>query len=459
MTDKMWRMFLSVPALRLRLESICLLYLLVGVARATTVSTTTTANTAAGPQPSFSNGASTALSGPSYNHVKDLYTDLLQNYDTRIRPRIQVSDPVNVSISFSLTGILSFDTASQILIVWGYFQMSWMDEMMAWNPYLYNGIAMTKFPIRQIWTPTLLIASSIDGVNEINNAADKLIVAANGYVVWSPEGTYKVYCDVNIKFYPFDNQNCEILVYISDALASEVDLVDPNADVNYDYLRKNSAWKLVRIRWEKKILSGVAMFSIFIELERRRDFILYTIIAPLVLLSVLNVGVFIVPVDSGEKGSIAVTIFLSYGVFISTISDELPHNSLNISYVLIYILLLLLLSVMAVVYSYIESYIYSRHANDTASFGILTSHFRIFKVSPKSLPQKGQETGDDSAESFGSETDKSYETKYNRLTWNVLMKKIDTIVFLFFFLFVVIATCVFLIGLSQTDGNVVFGSS
>ena len=39
-----------------------------------------------------------------------------------------------------------------------------------------------------------------------------------------------------------------------------------------------------------------------------------------------------------EKGSIFVTIFLSYGIFIGKISDGLPHNSLNMPFFLIFIL-------------------------------------------------------------------------------------------------------------------------
>ena len=417
-------------------------------------------NTPAGTLFNSSNDASTALFKPSYNHVKGLYAHLLKNYDKRIRPRIFMTDTVNVSVSFVLTGIQNFDTASQILVVWGYFMMDWMDELIVWNPLLYNGIQEMKFPISQIWTPAMFVISSFDGVSEIKNSADQVTIGANGYVLWTPKGTYKVYCDVNIKFYPFDKQTCEILVYVSDAFASEVDLVEPNTTINTDYFKKSSAWKLVSLSSEKRVFSGIPMISIYVELDRRRDFIIYTIIAPLVLLSVLNVGVFIVPVDSGEKGSIAVTIFLSYGVFISTISDELPHNSLNISYILIYILLLLLLSVAAVLYSYVQSYIFSRYANDTVHLGILTARTNIQKVSPMAQPPNEYGNDDENNESFKSELDQnSQAVKYNRLTWNILMRKLDTYVFLFFFVIVFVATCVFFIGLSQSGENAFFGSS
>ena len=430
------------------LFSVCLLtFIILPINAATTpgIGNTTGGN--------LSNGASSALQGAPYTRVKELYDELMRNYDKRIRPRMRMSDIVNVSISFSVTGILSFDTASQIINIWGYFFIRWTDELMVWNPYLYDGISKMQFPINQIWTPTLLIASSVDGVTEINNDIDKVTCMPNGYMIWAPEGTYKVHCDVNIKYYPFDKQSCEVLVYVSDDFASEVDLVNPTADINYGYLRKNSAWKLENIGWKKQILSDVSMISFYVQLDRRRDFIVYTMIAPLVLLSVLNVGVFAVPVDSGEKGSIAVTIFLSYGVFISTISDELPHNSLNLSYMLIYILLLLLLSVVAVIYTYIQTFIYSRYANKTVNLGFPSLSVHMIKIAPKQELPKPTDEGDN----INSSMDSNYnERKHGGLTWNELLRKVDICAFVFFFLVVAIATCIFFISLAIDGAKIHF---
>ena len=82
------------------------------------------------------------------------------------------------------------------------------------------------------------------------------------------------------------------------------------------------------------------------------------------LIHFVTVGIFIVPIDSGEKGSIAVTSFLSHGIFVTAIIDDLPHNSVYVSYFLIYIQLLLMFSVAIVLYYFIELWIYSVHADE-----------------------------------------------------------------------------------------------
>ena len=162
-------------------------------------------------------------------------------------------------------------------------------------------------------------------------------------------------------------------------------------------------------------------------------------------LSALNVGVFMVPVDSGEKGSIAVTIFLSYGVFITTISDELPHNSLDIAYILIYIFLLLLFSVLAVVYSYVESYLYSRYANKQV-------HIRFLR---KLLNKHIKST--EAVKSEKDQVDKALKNdecppESDHLTWHVLLHWIDTLVFALMLFIVVIATPIFFAFLSSGSG-------
>ena len=417
----------------------CLLFITVSVVGSSSVSPLSA--------PTVSPNA-TLSTGTGYKSMTSLYTKLLNDYDTRVRPRTNLSESVNVTGLFSLTGILEFDTASQKLTMLGYFIIMWSDEILVWNPVLHDGISVMKFPLGQIWTPALMIQTSFMGNGKIGSVDNVITVWSDGKVLWAPEDTYKIICDVNIQFYPFDKQSCEFYMYMSDTVISEVDLAEFNTDASNIHFKKNSEWGFDNIRSEKIVFYSTPMIHVILELKRRHDFIVYTIIAPLVLLSVLNVGVFIVPIDSGEKGSIAVTIFLSYGVFISTISDELPHNSLNISYILTYILLLLLLSVTAVVYAYVQSFIYARYANETVTLGCLRKILHsLHKVSPNTAENTAvtaEVEKDQDGQTFVSKVAKSeHSVKSDGLIWNVLLRRMDVVVFVFFFLVVIVATVAF----------------
>ena len=388
-----------------------------------------------------------ATTHPTYDSMKTLQSDLLTGYDTTIRPRINQSKTVEVNMTFTIIGVTDFDVAGQKLTIMGYFLFLWTDEKLVWNPVTYDGLYLLQLPITKVWTPNVLYSKAYDGKGHIQNDRDVVTYYQTGYAAWSAEGTYKLICEVNIKFYPFDTQTCLMAVYVDDTTRAYVDLKATEETGSLESYSQNSAWKLVGIYYERQVFMEVSIVVMTIELERRADFILYTIIAPLILMSILNVGVFIVPTDSGEKGSIAVTIFLSYGVFVSMISSELPHNSINVSYLLVYILLLLVLSVVAVIYSFIQSWIYSHYGDGHVNFDMLKKFIKVSKI----LPGRNEDLKRDNISGDPdlnistinlANSDKTEKHRGKRLTWKELLRKIDLVIFVVIFLVVLISTSV-----------------
>ena len=367
-----------------------------------------------------------AFREPIYRGMTTLYGKLLTNYDIRVRPRYNLLEPVNVSGILMLHGVCEFDTASQKLSLFGYFIFSWMDDLLVWNSSLYGGIEKTYMPDDQTWKPNLRLSIIHGGQSELGTNTDTIHILSNGTVVWSTDDVYNIMCDVNVQFYPFDKQNCEFYLYVLDTPESEINITDVQLELSSVFFKESGVWKIVSIHSERITFYSVATIIFNIEVERRHAFITATMICPLVLLSVINVGVFLVPVECGEKGSIGVTIFLSYGVFITKISEDLPHNSLKISYILVYMLLLLILSVIAVVYAYIQSYIFGRYANDRVTSRCLRKLL-----------------------SFQTRNKSEYSLESGALTWNALLRRMDTIVFTLFFLIVLIGTPVFFVFLSN----------
>ena len=324
------------------------------------------------------NGAPPAgLEHPSYEHLQALYTSLTTGYDQRIRPRKNLSESVEVSMSFTIESVTDFDVAGQTLRFMGYFDFFWTDELIVWEPKDYGNLRGISFPIEHIWSPIFLYTIAYDGRGEIYNTRDVVTYTFEGSASWSAEGMYNVICDVNIKYYPFDKQTCNMRVYVDSSTRNSIDLIALRNTGSMEDYTLNSEWKLLNVTLEKQDSKSLAIIMISLELERRTEFIFYTVVAPLILLSILNIGVFIVPVNSGEKASIAVTIFLSYGVFSSIIISDLPHHSLNVSYLLLYLLTLLIISVVTVTYAYVESWLYSHLGDKPVGCNIFKSRNRV----------------------------------------------------------------------------------
>ena len=60
---------------------------------------------------------------------------------------------------------------------------------------------------------------------------------------------------------------------------------------------------------------------------------------PILLLSVLNVCVFILPCESGERAGYSITVFLAFAVFLTIIETTLPANSETTSIFAVYIII------------------------------------------------------------------------------------------------------------------------
>lgn len=90
-------------------------------------------------------------------NAKSLLKNKLSNYDTRLRPRLNQSEPVNVFVHFIPNAIVSFDVTGQKLDVIGFFRVKWIDEVMTWNASEYGETKIIMLPIKNIWYPKLIV--------------------------------------------------------------------------------------------------------------------------------------------------------------------------------------------------------------------------------------------------------------------------------------------------------------
>ncbi len=65
----------------------------------------------------------------------------------------------------------------------------------------------------------------------------------------------------------------------------------------------------------------------YISLKRRPFYYVMYMILPAAVLSTVALLMFWLPAQSGEKVSLGITVFLSFGVLMYSLSDRLPENS------------------------------------------------------------------------------------------------------------------------------------
>ena len=366
---------------------------------------------------------------PTNVDLMNLYDYLLSSYDTRVRPKLNQSQTTEVSVFFSILNILDFRTSTQTFDILGYFYFVWKDDFLTWKPRKYSRLQWIKIPQPEVWTPQVMIANMYSGESKIGDKSDRVLVTFRGTVSWVPEATYRIICEVEIEYYPFDKQTCRLTFYVSDEMATEVDLV-PDAKhngVRTDHYIENSEWKLVNASVEKYTVYGVSYIDVVFTVERRLEFIFFTTVAPLLLLSVLNLCAFLIPVQSEEKGSYSVTIVITYGVFISQITASLPPNSVAIPYMLLYMIWLLGFSVSTVIYAIIQSRLFSHYGKQVVGMKSLIKCFGKKRGKSATDPEKAN--GDET-----KNTDDTPENNGSSLLCGDILRKLDVLMLVLYVL-------------------------
>ena len=100
-----------------------------------------------------------------------------------------------------------------------------------------------------------------------------------------------------------------------------------------DYILSNNEWHLTDIKAKRLEYQYPGCNEIYLEIkvhisiERMPLYYFYSIIIPCMWLTVLNLLVFLLPLDTGDKVSLGVTIFLAYSVFMLVLSEKVPATS------------------------------------------------------------------------------------------------------------------------------------
>ncbi|XP_076314010.1 acetylcholine receptor subunit alpha-like 1 [Tachypleus tridentatus] len=225
-------------------------------------------------------------------------------------------------------------------------EQEWIDYKLRWDPEEYGGVSKLHVPAEQIWLPDIVLYNNADGNYEVT-IMTKATLHSNGLVIWRPPAIYKSSCEMNVQYFPFDEQTCFMKFgswtydgYTVDLkhkhqsedtddsdIAVGIDLSDFYLSVEWDVMG-------VPARRKEKFYSccDEPYPDITFNITLRRKTLFYTVnlIIPCVAISFLSVVVFYLPSESGEKVSLSISIVLSLGVFFLLLSEIIPPTSLAV---------------------------------------------------------------------------------------------------------------------------------
>lgn len=238
----------------------------------------------------------------------------------------------------------------------------WHDYKLVWEPSEYGGVSTLHVPSEQIWLPDIALYNNADGNYEVT-IMTKAILHNDGMVIWKPPAIYKSSCNIDVEYFPFDQQTCQLKFgswtydgYMVDLKhlheISGTNKVEIGIDLHEFYL--SVEWDIMAvpaIRNEKFYSCCESPYpDITFNITLRRKTLFYTVnlIIPCLGISFLSVLVFYLPSDSGEKVSLCISILLSLTVFFLLLVEIIPPTSLTVPLLGKYLLFTMVLVTLSV---------------------------------------------------------------------------------------------------------------
>ncbi|XP_023289222.1 acetylcholine receptor subunit beta-like 2 isoform X2 [Orussus abietinus] len=293
---------------------------------------------------------------------KRLYDDLLSNYNRLIRPVINNTETLTVRLGLKLSQLIEMNLKNQVMTTNVWVEQKWFDYKLRWDPEEYGGIEMLYVPSENLWLPDIVLYNNADGNYEVT-LMTKATLKYTGEVSWKPPAIYKSSCEINVEYFPFDEQSCIMKFGSWTYNGAQVDLkhmdqvsgsnlVPIGIDLSEFYL--SVEWDILEVpaaRNEEYYPGCDEPYSdITFNITMRRKTLFYTInlIIPCVGITFLTVLVFYLPSDSGEKVSLCSSILLSLTVFFLLLAEIIPPTSLAIPLLGKYLLFTMILVTLSI---------------------------------------------------------------------------------------------------------------
>ncbi|XP_072807027.1 neuronal acetylcholine receptor subunit beta-4 isoform X1 [Vicugna pacos] len=334
-----------------------------------------------------------ALCGPGDGRVANaeekLMDDLLNktHYNSLIRPATSSSQLISIQLQLTLAQLISVNEREQIMTtnVWlkqvsalqdpqprrRFLQgcplaarslqvtgprlsaQEWTDYRLAWNSSRYEGVNILRIPAKRVWLPDIVLYNNADGTYEVSLYTN-VVVRSNGSILWLPPAICKSACKIEVKHFPFDQQNCTLKFRSWTYDHTEIDMVLKSPTASMDDFTPSGEWDIVALPGRRNVNpqdpSYVDVTYHFI-IKRKPLFYTINLIIPCVLITSLAILVFYLPSDCGEKMTLCISVLLALTVFLLLISKIVPPTSLDVPLIGKYLMFTMVLVTFSIVTS------------------------------------------------------------------------------------------------------------
>ena len=270
-----------------------------------------------------------------YGTELGLKNHLLSDYRNDIKPR--ENKTIQLELGMALRALNNINQIDGTLDMNVWLRYWWNDNRLSWTPEKWDNLKKVNFFTNtdsdySIWTPDIYLYNTAETpLEQLDHSM--AMVYSNGNVIWSRPGMIKSTCEFKLADFPYDTQNCLLRFGSWSYHKEELNLSLPEINtLDITNFQPHQGWDLTD--WEAKIeekkygCCPETYQTLYINLELKRDpsYYVLNIIIPTFATASLMILSLLIPWDSGERISFAVTVMLSIIVFLLILSENLPKT-------------------------------------------------------------------------------------------------------------------------------------
>ncbi|KAI3384590.1 hypothetical protein SNEBB_000075 [Seison nebaliae] len=293
---------------------------------------------------------------------EELLYHILQDYSKETPPVMEDGQtngcPINMQIDMKIEQIFNVNEVQQSMVFMAEIYMRWTDKRLSWNPADYppTNISWAFIPKNKIWLPDIYLYENTARAFAVEILPRSyLLLKHDGSIRYNTPLITETRCFIDVANFPYDREICNISMgsYAMDDRYIRLQRTE-RLTKNSDQLYENDQWKIISFTPHSFFIrdpqnNNFSVVSFEIVIERKPLFYMTYLVSPVVFMLILSPGVFLIPVESGERVSYSVTLLLTVMIFLQIIMQLMPKSSTETAKISLFYLTVISESALALI--------------------------------------------------------------------------------------------------------------